>query len=105
MKRHHGVFPVHQMAKTLGVSRSGYHDYFKRGISARAIENKKLVREMKAIFEESQRTYGSPRLQAALKDQGFACSRPRVARLMKIHDIEAKMSKRFKKQPKDLIEG
>lgn len=105
MKRHHGVFPVHQMAKTLGVSRSGYNDYLKRGLSIRAIENKKLVDQMKVIFEESQRTYGSPRLQAVLKEQGFYCSRPRVARLMKVHDIQAKMFKRFKKTTKRSDKG
>lgn len=96
MKTHHDVFSIDQMAGILGVSRSGYYDYLKRGLSARALDNKKLVDQMKLIFEESHGTYGSPRLHAALKDQGFACSRPRVARLMKAHGMQAKMSRRFK---------
>ena len=96
MKTHHDVFSIDQMAGILGVSRSGYYDYLKRGLSARALDNKKLVDQMKLIFEESHQTYGRPRLHAALKDQGFACSRPRVARLMKAHGMQAKMSRRFK---------
>lgn len=55
---------------------------------------------MKLIFDESYRTYRSPRLHATLKDQGFACLRSRVARLMKAHGMEAKMSRRFKKTTK-----
>ena len=64
MKTYQSVFPVDQMAKTLGVSRSGYYDYIKRGLSARAIENKKLGDRIRMLFKESQRTYGSPRLHA-----------------------------------------
>lgn len=100
MRTYHDVFSVDQMAHTLGISRSGYYNYLKRGLSARALENKKLVDQMKLIFDESYRTYGSPRLHAALKDQGFSCSRSRVARLMKAHGMEAKMYKRFKKTTK-----
>lgn len=100
MKRYHDVFSVDQMACVLEVSRSGYYDYLKRGLSARALDNKRLVDQIKLIFDESHRTYGSPRLHAALKEQGFSCSRSRVARLMKSHDMEAKMSRRFKKTTK-----
>ena len=46
----------------------------------------------------SRQTYGSPRVHAELKKQGFNCSRPRrVARLMQKAGIAAKMRRKFKK--------
>lgn len=98
--KNHPTFAVDQMARMLGVSRSGYYNYLKRGQSTRDLENKKLMDVMKIIFEESHQTYGSPRLHAALKDQGFTCSRPKVARLMKSHGLAAKMSRRLKRTTK-----
>ena len=38
---------------------------------------------MRAIHERSRGTYGAPRIQAELADQGFPVSRKRVARLMR----------------------
>lgn len=98
--KNHSTFAVDQMARTLGVSRSGYYDYLKRGQSLRERDNKTLVDAMKMIFEDSHQTYGSPRVHAALKDQGLICSRPKVARLMKAHGLVAKMSRRMKKTAK-----
>ena len=42
-----------------------------------------LVTQISAVFEESRRTYGSPRVTAALRQQGIVCNRKRVARLMR----------------------
>lgn len=100
MKNHHTLFSLDQMAKTFGVSRSGYYDYLKGKPSIRSLENEKLVDRMRVIFDHSHQTYGSPRLHAALKEEDFKDSRPRIARLMKAHDIQAKMYKRFKKTTK-----
>jgi putative transposase len=40
-------------------------------------------RPFQAIHAESRGTYGSPRVQAALRQQGVVCTRKRVARLMR----------------------
>jgi transposase InsO family protein len=55
-----------------------------------------LVEEIKDIHEESHRTYGSPRITDSLKDKGYVCSRPRVARLMRKNNIRAKTKRKFK---------
>jgi transposase InsO family protein len=88
------TFSKGQMAKVLGVSLSGYYDFAKRLPSARTLENRKLLKHIHHIHEQSYQTYGSPRIHAALKDLGYSCSRQRVARLMKVHQIQAKMVKR-----------
>lgn len=80
----------------LGVSRSGYYRFTKRLPSQRLLEEERLIMKIKAIYEASRQTYGSPRIHAELKDQGETCSRQRVAKLMKKAGIMAKMTKKFK---------
>jgi transposase InsO family protein len=97
MKKQSAYFNVDQMAEVLGVSKSGYYDFINRSPSKRAIYNEKLTDKIRTIFAESYDTYGSPRVHAELIDLGYNCSRPRVARLMHTHTIQAKMYKKFKK--------
>jgi putative transposase len=67
------------MCRVLGVSRSGYYDFYKRieseGAKARAELSDKVVK----IFENSNSTYGSLRIRKAL-DYGY--SRSKIARIM-----------------------
>ena len=97
MKNHSAYFCIAQMAKVLGVSKSGYYDFINRSPSKRAIYNEELIGKIRTIFAQSHDTYGSPRVHAELIEQGYNCSRPRVARLMQAHKIQAKMYKKFKK--------
>lgn len=100
MKNNSSYFCIDQMAQVLGVSRSGYYDFIGRILGKRSLENKELTCKIKTIFSESYETYGSPRVHAELMEQGFSCSRPRVARLMKASGIQAKMYRKFKKTTK-----
>ncbi len=59
------------MCKVLKVSRSGYYRWFCEGPSNRELENQKLTIGIKEVFEESRRTYGSPRVTAELKRRGI----------------------------------
>lgn len=90
------MFPVTKMCRTFKVSPSGYHRWKTASISARAAENIKLVERIKYIHHETDRIYGSPRITACLRDEGMKVSRPRVARLMKKHDIQSKMRRKYK---------
>lgn len=96
MQRYEGKFSTERMSKMLGVSRSGYYRYAKKKPSQRLLEEERLIMKIKAIYEASRQTYGSPRIHAELKDQGETCSRQRVAKLMKKAGIMAKMTKKFK---------
>jgi transposase InsO family protein len=58
--------------------------------------NQKLVLKIKVVHTQSQRTYGSPRVYQALRAQGYRCNHKRVERLMRINDIRAKHSQRYK---------
>jgi putative transposase len=51
-------------------------------MSDRMKANRALLKRIVTIHEKSHETYGSPRVFAALKKEGTACSEKRVARLM-----------------------
>lgn len=87
---------IEDMARILGVSRSGYYQFCRRSPSKRQLENEVLLGEIQRVFQRSRETYGSPRIHAELKEQGQRCSRPRVARLMKKTGIAAKMRRLFR---------
>lgn len=87
---------IEDMARILGVSRSGYYQFCRRSPSKRQLENEALLGEIQRVFQRSRETYGSPRIHAELKEQGQKCSRPRVARLMKKFGIAAKMRRLFR---------
>jgi transposase InsO family protein len=83
------------MCKVLGVSRSGYYSWIKRKPSKRAVENQKLMEQIREIHKKSKGTYGSPRITKELKINYVHVSRPRVARIMKKANIRSITKKRF----------
>ncbi len=76
-------FPVAVLCRLLGVSRSGYYAWRQRPPSARARADQGLSRRIREIHEQSRGTYGTPRIWAELHHAGVACSRKRVARLLR----------------------
>ena len=71
------------MCRVLGVSTSGYYAWLKRPPSKRAQEDAKLTERIRKIHARSKGTYGAPRIQAKLAQEGVHVGRKRVARLMK----------------------
>lgn len=83
MKAYEKQYPVSRMCLVLKVGRSGYYAWRKRKPSAREQANQVLTEEIRRVYLKSRRTYGSPRVHAALLREGIFCSRNRVARLMR----------------------
>lgn len=97
ISNHKNEFEVIRMCQVLEVKKSSYYAWKKRPVSKREQENSKLLNEIKLIFEDSGKTYGSPRIFETLKEAGKKCSRRRVARLMRKNKIVSKIKKkRFK---------
>ncbi len=96
IQTHQHQFPLEKMCLTLQVSRAGYYAWTKRPPSQREKENMKLLKRIKEIHTETDKTYGSPRITDTLRDEGHKVSRPRVARLMRRHGIYAKTYRKFK---------
>jgi len=97
MSEHEHEFSVKLMSETLGISRSGYYAWLKRPLSNRAQVNKVLSAKVKEEFKKNHGYYGSPRLHAHLRRQGYQCGRHLVARMMQELNLRAK--KKAKKYP------
>ena len=91
---HRHQFPVALMCRALGVSRSGFYAAQRRPASARACVDQRLRGEIAVIHHQSRKTYGSPRVHAALRAQGVCCSRKRIERLMRAEGLQAKRQRR-----------
>jgi transposase InsO family protein len=102
---HAGAFPVRRMCEVLSVSPSGYYDWRQRPPSQRQQANEKLLAAIGREHEASRQTYGSPRIHAALKRQGFDAGRSRIARLMQAHGIVGKVPKRKRPLTTHRIDG
>lgn len=85
------------MCHVLDVSRSGYYRWRSRPASQRTLENQQLVEEIKVIHARHHQRYGSPRITAELRAEGWPCGRNRIARLMKSHQIRAKVKRKFRR--------
>jgi putative transposase len=83
MGAHVGEYQVKRMCRVLGVARSGYYAWRRRSPSWREQANQALMALIRAEHRASRQTYGSPRIQVALRRKGVACGRHRVAHLMR----------------------
>jgi putative transposase len=82
------------MCQTLGVSRGGFYEWLSRPESPRTQRNRQLTLQIRTSFEQSDRTYGSPRVWRDLRASGFACGEHRVARLMRAAGLQARGKRR-----------
>jgi putative transposase len=86
------------MCRVFAVSRTGFHNWERRALSDRALQDAWLIEKIKQIHEQSRGTYGVPRIHAELRlEHEVRISRKRVARLMKAAGIAGvRPRKRFK---------
>ncbi len=75
--------PVSLLCSVLGVSRAGYYAWKERPRSPRARRDDELLALIRQIHDESEGSYGWPRIHAELRHRGVHVSRKRVARLMR----------------------
>jgi len=96
MQEHRRRWPLRVMCRALKVSRSGYYAWQRRPASAQARRRVQLRAVIREVHEHSRRTYGSPRVSAALKAGGVACCVNTVARIMRADGLRAKTKRKFK---------
>ncbi len=83
------------MAHALEVTPSGFYAHQQKPDRPRRQRDQTLLQKMQPIFQESRRTYGSPRLHAALRRAGERCGKNRVARIMRENKMKARQKRRF----------
>jgi putative transposase len=89
-------YPVTVLCRVLRVAKSGFYAWVNRKPSARERARDTLQCVIKAIFDESRATYGSPRVHDELVRIGFKVSKSRVAREMRAMRLQARRPKRFR---------
>ena len=94
IERCRDAFPVRMMCRCLKVSPSGYYDWRDRPLSARAVENERLLVRIRSLHTESDGVLGAPRIWDDLRHEGEDCGLNRVARLMQANDIRGIPQKR-----------
>jgi putative transposase len=97
IREHRQEHSVKRMCQLLAVTRSGYYAWRPERTKRRELANRVLVEQIRAEYKNSRKTYGSPRILAALWRKGIACGRHRVARLMRREGISPE--KRHKWHP------
>lgn len=83
------------MCRVLEVSRSGYYSWLNRPESPRSRRHRYLVTKIRQIHIGNRQIYGSPRIHGELVDQGERIGKNTVAHLMRKHNIQSKVHKRF----------
>ena len=95
IRAHCTRYKLTRLCDVLEVSSSGYYDWLDRPESNRSCENRWLTARIKHHHQQSRSIYGSPKVHKDLVDEGESCSVNRVARLMKVADIQSKMARKF----------
>jgi transposase InsO family protein len=89
-------YPVKKLCRALRLSSSGFYAWRQREPSTRAKRDIELRVLVRTAFEQSRRTYGSPRIHADLVDAGERVGRKRIIRLMQEEGIRARVRKRYR---------
>ena len=89
-------YPVAAMADALEVSKSGFFGHRHKEAGPRRQEDTRLAAAIEPIFEESWRSYGSPRVTQELRARGQRCGKNRVARLMRARGLRPKQKRRWR---------
>jgi len=96
IQTHQAEHRLTRLCQVVGVSRSGYYAWRHRPASARAQANARLLERMKQLHRQTKERYGAVKLWRALRAAGVSGGRHRVARLRRVHGLEARRTRRFR---------
>jgi putative transposase len=82
------------MCRVYAVTRAGYYAWRRRPPSSRVRQDERLKVKIERVHQESRGTYGSPRVYRALKERGVVVGENRIARLMRLYGIKARVAAR-----------
>jgi transposase InsO family protein len=89
-------FRVSVLCRLLGVTRQGYYAFARRPPSTRIERDRALRERLRELHAESRGTYGSPRLHAALRQDGFQVGKGRVERTLRSMGLRGRTPRRWR---------
>ena len=92
--KHRHIWPVSWLCEALDVSRSGFHAWLTRPVSAHALVDERLSVGITTSFLTSDRTYGARRVWHDVLAEGLNCGLHRVERLMRLNGQRARPRRR-----------
>ncbi|MFC4602067.1 IS3 family transposase, partial [Cohnella hongkongensis] len=78
------------------VSRSGYYKWRDRPTSDQERQHKEWTDQIKEVYEQSRRLYGSPKIASKLRQQGVVISERTVTRIMNKQQWRSRTVKKYK---------
>ena len=90
---------MRRLCALYGVTRAGYYAWQGRGESRRRGQDRDVLSTIRAVFDGSRGTYGSPRVHQALRAAGTRVSRRRVERLMREAGLRARAATLYRAIP------
>ena len=93
--------PVRFLCRYFSVGPSSYYLWKKNVSSSRMKSKTSICEEIKKIFENSKKTYGSPRIHQELRSKGIVISENTVAKYMREMGLDARLKKKFRIQTTD----
>jgi len=93
---HGDKFGFRYLCGKLGVSPAGFYKWQRRKESDLTKANRELSQDIQRLFAEHDGNYGSPRIYAALREQGKPVNHKRVTRLMRDMGLVGKVSKLYR---------
>jgi putative transposase len=100
MKSERATYPLRLLCRALSVSVSGYYRWHQQQsvTTARQLENQQLSQAIDRVHRTSHGTYGSPRIHAQLRAEGWKCCKQRVERRMRLAGLRGKCKRRQRVQ-------
>lgn len=92
---------VAELCELYAVSTSGYYAWARHTPGKRQQNDEELGRRIQAIYSDSRKTYGRPRVMKALRKAGVRCGKNRVARLMRQNGLKGAQKARFRPRTTD----
>jgi transposase InsO family protein len=84
------------MCAVMQVSRSGYYKWRNKKPGVREKRRQKLMKRIRFHFDGFKQRYGSPKVAAKLREEGWVVATKTVARLMKRMGLRSRTVKKYK---------
>ena len=96
IRREVSLYPVTLLCQVMEVSRSGYYQYCRAGLSKTSRLELTLITEVKALAAMSQNSYGSRQMSKNLQNKGYSVGRYKARSLMRKANVQSKQRRCYR---------